>query len=192
MSRSLHTFALVLVVSVLITGACHRKPPAVPPAAPPPPPPVAVTPPPPPPPPVVPPPPTPVPVPPTEEELFARMTVMELNEKKPLADVFFEYDKSDLSDVARASLQKDADWMKRWMSTKITIEGHADSRGTNEYNLALGERRATAARDYMVSLGVVASRISVVSKGEEQPFCTEENEACWAQNRRGHFIITAK
>src|SRR6266849_6695367 len=155
MSRSLHTFALVLVVSVLITGACHRKPPAVPPPAPPPPPPV------------VQPPPTPVPVPPTEEELFARMTVMELNEKKPLADVFFEYDKSDLSDVARASLQKDADWMKRWMSTKITIEGHADSRGTNEYNLALGERRATAARDYMVSLGVVASRISVVSKGEE-------------------------
>ena len=72
------------------------------------------------------------------------------------------------------------------------IEGHADSRGTNEYNLALGERRASSAKDYLVSLGIAGSRISVVTKGEEQPFCTEETEACWAQNRRGHFIVTAK
>src|SRR5262249_19791587 len=76
--------------------------------------------------------------------------------------------------------------------TVIMIEGHCDSRGTNEYNLALGERRATATRDYLVSLGVPVARINIVSKGEEQPFCTEETEACWQQNRRGHFIITAK
>jgi peptidoglycan-associated lipoprotein len=120
------------------------------------------------------------------------MSVDEVNAQKPLDDVFFEFDKSDLSDVARASLQKNATWMKRWTSTKVTIEGHADSRGTNEYNLALGERRATATRDYLVGLGVPTARLSVVSKGEEQPFCTEENETCWAQNRRSHFIVTAK
>ena len=72
------------------------------------------------------------------------------------------------------------------------VEGHADSRGTAEYNLALGERRASAVRDYLVNLGVGANRITVVSKGKESPFCTEENETCWQQNRRGHFVITAK
>ena len=82
--------------------------------------------------------------------------------------------------------------MKRWPSTKVMVEGHADSRGTAEYNLALGERRATAVRDYLVNLGVGADRITLVSKGKEAPFCSEENESCWQQNRRGHFVITAK
>ena len=82
--------------------------------------------------------------------------------------------------------------MKRWTTTKVLVEGHADSRGTNEYNLALGERRADAVRDYLVSLGIPADRITIVSKGEEQPFCSEDGETCWAQNRRGHFIVTAK
>ena len=82
--------------------------------------------------------------------------------------------------------------LKRWTTTKIMVEGHADSRGTNEYNLALGERRADAVRDYLVSLGLPNDRMTIVSKGEEQPFCTEETEACWQQNRRGHFIFTAK
>ena len=77
-------------------------------------------------------------------------------------------------------------------STKVTVEGHCDSRGTAEYNLALGERRANAVKSYLASLGVTADRVTVVSKGKEQPFCNEENESCWAQNRRGHFIITAK
>ncbi len=89
-------------------------------------------------------------------------------------------------------LGKDVEWLKKWTSTKVMVEGHADSRGTNEYNLALGERRADAVRDYLVSLGVPTDRITIVSKGEEQPVCTEETEACWKQNRRGHFIITAK
>lgn len=194
MPRSLRPISLVLIAGVVMTVmACGKKPPVVPPPPPPPPPPVVASPPPPPPPP--PPQPAPVPpppAPPTEEEIFARMSLMELNERKPLENVFFDYDKSDLTDTARSSLQKDADWMKRWSSTSVTIEGHADSRGTNEYNLALGERRASATRDYLVSLGVPATRLSTVSKGEEQPFCQEENETCWSQNRRGHFIVTAK
>jgi peptidoglycan-associated lipoprotein len=82
--------------------------------------------------------------------------------------------------------------MKKRTTSKVLIEGHADSRGTNEYNLALGERRADVVRDYLVSLGVATDRISIVSKGEEQPFCTEETESCWQQNRRGHFIVTER
>jgi peptidoglycan-associated lipoprotein len=184
---------IVAISALMLAGACHKKPPAVPVPPPPPPAQVAPAPPPPPPPPAAQPPAPPAPARGlTPEEIFARMSVDEVNAQKPLDDVFFEFDKSDLSDVARASLQKDATWMKRWTSTKVTIEGHADSRGTNEYNLALGERRATATRDYLVGLGIDTTRLSVVSKGEEQPFCVEENETCWAQNRRGHFIVTAK
>ena len=104
----------------------------------------------------------------------------------------FAYDASDLTEEARGVLQKNTDWMKKWTTSKVRVEGHADSRGTNEYNLALGERRADAVRDYLVSLGIPTDRITIVSKGEEQPVCTEENEGCWKQNRRGHFIITAK
>jgi peptidoglycan-associated lipoprotein len=194
MSRRLRSLSLFVTVGALIVlSACHKKPPVLPAPPPPPPAPVAATPPPPPPaPPPQPAPVPPAPVPPTEEEIFARMSLMDLNAKKPLDDVFFELDKSDLSAAARSSLQKDSDWMKRWSTTKVTIEGHADSRGTSEYNLALGERRANTTRDYLVTLGVPVTRVSVVSKGKDQPFCTEENESCWQQNRRGHFIITAK
>ncbi len=106
--------------------------------------------------------------------------------------MFFAYDATDITDEAKAIMQKDVDWIKKWTTTKVMVEGHADSRGTNEYNLALGERRAEAVRNYMVSLGVPLDRMTIVSKGEEQPFCSEENEACWQQNRRGHFIVTAK
>jgi peptidoglycan-associated lipoprotein len=120
------------------------------------------------------------------------MSLAELNAQRPLEDVYFAYDQAELSDAARASLQKNSDWMKRWVSTVITVEGHADSRGTSEYNLALGERRAASARDYLVSLGIAANRVNLVSMGEEQPVCTEEMESCWSQNRRGHFVITAK
>jgi peptidoglycan-associated lipoprotein len=146
------------------------------------------------PPPPPPPPPAPQPPPPapTEAELFAQMSLEQLNAQQPLENVRFELDSADLSEAARASLQKNATWMNRWTSTRVTIEGHADSRGTSEYNLALGERRATSIRDYMVSLGVEAGRLAIVSYGEERPLCTEESEACWAQNRRGQFLITAK
>lgn len=128
----------------------------------------------------------------TEEQIFAQKSLDQLNAEKPLDDAYFELDKSDIRDEARASLQKDADWMKKWTSTQVTVEGHCDSRGSSEYNLALGSRRAEAVKDYLVSLGVTTNRLSVVSKGKEAPFCTEENEACWQQNRRGHFIVTAK
>jgi len=132
------------------------------------------------------------PVAPTEEELFARETLAQLNERAPLADVLFDYDSVELREEARSLLQKHLAWLKRWSSTKIAVEGHADSRGTNEYNLALTERRAAAVRDYLVSLGLAADRVTIVALGEEQPTCSEESEACWQSNRRGHFRFTAK
>jgi peptidoglycan-associated lipoprotein len=124
--------------------------------------------------------------------VFARKSLEDLNAERPLADVYFDLDGAVLRDDARAPLQKDADWMRRWTSTRITVEGHCDERGTSEYNLALGERRAVAVKDYLVSLGISADRIMSVSKGKESPFCNESNESCWQQNRRGHFIITGK
>jgi len=150
----------------------------------------------PPPPPPAPTPPAPQPQPPapqpTEQQIFDRMSLTELNAQHPLDDVYFAYDKSDLSDESRASLQKNATWLRKWTTTKVRIQGHADDRGTNEYNLALGERRASAVRDYLVSLGVPTARLEIVSLGEEQPVCKDENESCWSKNRRGHFDITAK
>jgi peptidoglycan-associated lipoprotein len=191
----LRMLSLALMAGALaLTVACGKKQPPVVTVTPPPP--VVVDNPPPPPPPQPPPPPPPAPQPSapvlTEEDVFARMTLGELNEKNPLEDVLFAYDSADLSDAGRASLQKSMTWLQRWVSTRVTVEGHADSRGTNEYNLALGERRAASVRDYLVSLGISASRVSIVSKGEEQPTCTDETEACWTRNRRGHFVFTAK
>ena len=190
MNRRFQVFAATLLVAAMTAGACAKKKPEPPPAPPPPPPAPVTTPAPPPPPP--PPPPAPQPKVPTEDEIFASKSLAQLNDERPLGDVFFAYDSTDLTEEARSTLQKDVDWMKRWPSTKVMVEGHADSRGTNEYNLALGERRADAVRDYLGSLGLAADRVTIVSKGEEQPFCSEEAESCWQQNRRGHFIITAK
>jgi peptidoglycan-associated lipoprotein len=147
---------------------------------------------PPPPPATVPPPPPTAAAPLTEDQLFAQKTLEQLNKEQPLADVFFDYDQSSIRDEGRAALQKNAEWLRRWTSTRITVEGHCDSRGSSEYNLALGARRAAAVQEYLVSLGVQPSRITVVSKGKEQPFCAQETESCWQQNRRGHFLITAK
>jgi peptidoglycan-associated lipoprotein len=122
---------------------------------------------------------------------MARKTPDQLNKERPLADVFFELDSSSIRDDARASLSTNADWLKRWPGMRINIEGHCDERGTAEYNLALGERRASAVRAYLVELGVPGDRIVIVSRGKETPFCMESNESCWQQNRRGHFVITA-
>ena len=115
-----------------------------------------------------------------------------MNAERPLGDVFFDLDKSEIRDDGRSALQKDADWMKKWSTTVVMVEGHCDSRGSSEYNLGLGSRRATAVKDYLVSLGVATTRVVIVSKGKEQPFCSDESESCWQQNRRGHFLITAK
>ncbi|SRR6266508_110300 len=188
--RLLATIALGSAIAIAAAG-CHKKAPAPAPAPPPPPPATAPAPPPAPPP---PPPPAaaPAPRPLSEEEIFARKSVDQLNAERPLDDVFFDLDRSDIRDDAKPPLQKDADWLKKWTSTQITVEGHCDSRGSGEYNLALGSRRATAVKDYLVSLGVPVNRVTIVSKGKEQPFCRDENEPCWQQNRRGHFVITAK
>ena len=129
---------------------------------------------------------------PTEEELFARLSLDDLNRQMPLSDAYFDLDKSDVRADAQSALQKDSDWLKKWTSTRIQIEGHCDERGSAGYNLGLGSRRATAVKDYLVNLGVAASRIDIVSKGKESPACMEHNESCWQQNRRGHFIVTAK
>ena len=128
----------------------------------------------------------------TEDQIFAAKSLEQLNAEKPLAEVYFDLDESSIRDDARPILQRNADWMKRWTSTQVTVEGHCDSRGSAEYNLALGTRRATSVKDYLVNLGVPANRVTVVTKGKEQPVCSEETEGCWQQNRRGHFIITAK
>jgi len=124
--------------------------------------------------------------------VFARKSLDDLNREMPLGDVFFDLDRSELRDDGRSVLQKNAEWLRRWSATRITIEGHCDERGTAEYNLALGERRGSAVREYLTGLGVPSSRILVISKGKETPFCTQSNEECWRQNRRGHFVITGK
>jgi peptidoglycan-associated lipoprotein len=143
------------------------------------------------------PPPAPAPPPPTvdkpltEDELISKMTPDELTQKGYLKPVFFAYDSIELTEEARGILQKNVEFLKKWSATRVMIEGHADSRGTNEYNLALAERRSATVRDYVMGLGVAKERVTTVSKGEEQPFCREETEACWQQNRRGHFLFTA-
>jgi peptidoglycan-associated lipoprotein len=99
--------------------------------------------------------------------------------------VFFETDRYDLTAEAQSQLQKQAAWLQQYPASTVTVEGHADERGTREYNLALGERRANAVANYLTALGVDAGRLSVISYGKERPDCTDSNEGCWAQNRRG-------
>jgi peptidoglycan-associated lipoprotein len=189
MMRVRFSLSVVALCTTLVIAGCAKK---VPPPAPAPPPPAAAPAPPPPPPPPPAPAPAPAPAPLTEEEIFARKSLDQLNAEKPLGDVFFDLDESTVREDGRPLLQRNADWMKRWTTTQVVVEGHADSRGSSEYNLALGNRRATSVKDYLVSLGIPANRVTVISKGKEQPFCNEENEGCWQQNRRGHFIISAK
>jgi peptidoglycan-associated lipoprotein len=113
----------------------------------------------------------------------------EFVESAALRDVFFDFDRYDVRAGDKGTLDENAKWLKSNQSALLLIEGHADERGTNEYNLALGERRAKATRDYLVSVGVDAGRITVISYGEERPTCTEKAEGCWAKNRRAHFLV---
>ena len=191
MNRGVRVTGVIALAFAIGVSACGKKPPAAapPPPAAPPPDTRPTTPPPPP----APPAPAAAPKPaPTEEDIFASTSLADLNAQQPLKPVYFALDSHQLGDDARPILQKNSEWLKRWSSTRIMIEGHADSRGTAEYNLALGERRAVAVRDYLVNLGVPTNRIQIVSKGKESPLCSEENETCWQSNRRGHFVITAK
>jgi peptidoglycan-associated lipoprotein len=107
---------------------------------------------------------------------------------KEVRDAYFDYDSANIRPDAREALQKTADFLKNYPSLRVTIEGHCDERGSTEYNLALGQRRANAVKEYLVSLGIPADRLSTTSWGKEKPFCTEATEACYAQNRRGHFV----
>ncbi len=104
-------------------------------------------------------------------------------------DAYFDYDKADIRDDARPALARSAEFLRQYAQVRVTIEGHCDERGSTEYNLALGERRAQAVKNFLTSLGVSADRIETVSWGKERPFCTESSEACWQQNRRGHFVL---
>lgn len=108
----------------------------------------------------------------------------------PLKDIQFSFDSAALSQSARATLKANADWLKSNPSARVQIEGHCDERGTAEYNMALGAKRAQAALDYLATLGVAANRMSTVSYGEEIPVCKEHNEECWAKNRRDRFVVT--
>jgi peptidoglycan-associated lipoprotein len=114
---------------------------------------------------------------------------MEAGEGGPLADVRFEYDRYDLREDARQTLQQNANWLKENPAAKVEIEGHCDDRGTVEYNLALGAKRAKSAKDYLSSLGIGAERLSTISYGEELPLCRDATEDCWARNRRAHFVV---
>jgi peptidoglycan-associated lipoprotein len=107
----------------------------------------------------------------------------------PLKDVFFDYDRYDLGADARQVLKANADWLKKNPSAKIEIEGHCDERGTSEYNLALGAKRAQSAKDYLATLGIAGDRLSTISYGEEIPVCKQLTEDCWRQNRRARFVI---
>jgi len=105
-----------------------------------------------------------------------------------VADAYFDYDSAELRPDARQAIQKDAAFFKQYPTMRVTIEGHCDERGSTEYNLALGQRRANAVMQYLVSLGIPESRLNATSWGKEKPFCMKATEACYAKNRRGHFV----
>ncbi len=183
---------LLIGLSVLLlagAAACHKNQPPVARPLPPPPPPTASTNAPP-----APPPPVrePMPPEPLRSDDVAARSLDDLNRDSPLRPVFFEYDSSDVNDASRATLQANAAVLKKYATWVITIEGHCDERGTAEYNLALGERRAVAARQYLISLGLEANRLRTVSYGSEFPFDPAHQDTAWSRNRRAHFVITAK
>ena len=136
----------------------------------------------------------PPPLPPvlSEEDEFTSRSLEEINRDSPLSPVFFGYDSSELDPEAQAVIQANADALLQFPTWVVTIEGHCDERGTPEYNLGLGERRALAVRDHLVRLGVAVSQLPTVSYGKEFPFAPGSDEASWSANRRAHFVITAQ
>lgn len=133
-----------------------------------------------------------VPSEPVREDRIASSSLDDLNRNSPLKPAFFELDSSELSADAQKSLSDNAALLKQNLTWAVTIEGHCDERGTAEYNLALGERRAIAARAYLVSLGISADRLRTVSYGKEFPFDPGHDESAYSKNRRAHFVVTAK
>lgn len=185
MTKPFRSLGLILAAGLLVTAGCCTKKPAPAPA-----PEVKVE-----------PTPTPVPVP-VEEPIAAPVAepvaealpadLEELNKKGYLKDIFFDYDLYDVRADQRDAMAANAEWLKKWPTVKVQVEGHCDERGSNKYNMALGDKRANAARDYLVSLGIDASRITTLSYGEERPFVEGQTEDAWSQNRRAHFVVTAK
>ena len=183
---------ILTAASLAAAAACHKKAPPVARPAPPPPTSTASTTP------ARPPaPPEPVrepvvPAEPVRDDAIASASLDDLNRNSPLKPVFYELDKSELSPAGQKVLDENATVLKRYSAWAITIEGHCDERGTAEYNLALGERRAVAARAYLVAQGISADRLRIVSYGKEFPFDPGHDESAFAKNRRAHFVITAK
>lgn len=192
MTRKANALMVLAVLLSVVVGACSKKTPPVarpmpppsatgtttpPPSPPPPPSPVA----------------EPVPVPPMPvEDTIGSKSLDDLNRDSPLNPLFFDLDSSEVSADGQQVLQANAAVLKKYPAWQVTIEGHCDERGTAEYNLALGERRALAARTYLVSLGIPADKVKTVSYGKEFPFDAGHDDAAWGKNRRAHFVITAK
>ncbi len=178
---------LSLLALLLLAGGCRKKPPVVEPPQPaapapapaaPAPPPVEVT--------------DDFKTPPVEKQPVVEPSIDELNRSGVLKTVYFDFDRSDLDDGDRRILQGNADWMRANAQYGVVIEGHCDERGTIEYNLALGERRARSVRDYLTSLGISAGRMRIVSYGEERPADPGHSEAAWSKNRRAAFLIESR
>ncbi len=187
-----NTARMALAVTLVFAGACGSKkapvvepeapaPPetAAPPSAPAPRPPTTIT------------DATPT-VPPIRDEGLNASSLDDLNRNSPLKPVFFALDSSDIDPAGKVSLDEDAAVLKQHPTWAVTIEGHCDERGTAEYNLALGDRRAAAAVSYLRSLGIANDRMKTVSYGKEFPFDAGHDEAAWSKNRRAHFVITSK
>jgi peptidoglycan-associated lipoprotein len=183
-------FAIVVLIGAVACGG--KKPPVARPLPPPPPGGQSTAPPRPPAPPEPVSEPTIVPPEPVRDDAISSASLDDLNKSSPLKPVFYELDSSELSAAAQQTLDENAALLKRYPSWTVTVEGHCDERGTAEYNLALGERRAIAARTYLVSLGIPAGRVRTVSYGKEFPFDPGHDESAFAKNRRAHFVITAK
>ncbi|MGH7335320.1 MAG: peptidoglycan-associated lipoprotein Pal [Candidatus Rokuibacteriota bacterium] len=210
-TRAVHLAAVTLFVTVTVFAGCAKRPAMTQASAPPPataPAPMAAKPAPPPPPVVVQETvketvtvtPMPAPAPPAPPPTAAaaqpapttRPAPKEFAVNANVNDIFFDFDKYTIRPNDAKVLDANAAWLKANPGQLVLIEGHCDERGTVEYNLALGERRAKAAMNYLVAQGVQASRFTVISYGKERPFCRESNEACWSQNRRDHFLVKAQ
>jgi len=174
----------VAAVLVVLSVACSKAPPpqAAPAPTPTPPPAAPVT-------------PVAIPTPPPKPSAVPEVKVTDRTLAEIsgyLKPVFFDYDKADIRPDAKEALTSNAEFLRKWPSLKVTVEGHCDERGTREYNLALGQRRAGSAKDFLTSLGIDAGRLQTISFGKERPFCTDRTEECFQKNRRAHFVVTAK
>ncbi len=181
--KKLLIYALVIAVALWFATACKKKPKEVPP-----------------PPPQVQEQPKVEPVAPpvvkepvlSEEDIFLQKSLEQINREKPLATIYFDYDKALIRDDAKPVLETNAGWLTKFKTIKILIEGHCDERGTEEYNLALGEKRAKATMDYLGNLGIVAGRMKVISYGKSQPVDPGHDETAWQKNRRAQFLVIEK